>query len=202
MKSSINEKYIFVGRERIMVIKNKLESIRKMEELELNRFPEGIFKKGEEDKILQFLKKYPVKYYAIRDKEKASGIFKLKVDMDKVLEEIKDYNLFTINVSSANYIENQVLVGEIQFLSNDEVYATLSVDREASVRDALKNPSFNIKTTIFDDKVLNKIPHFNVIYSYIIEHDLQDLIVEFSLFDKEVGMKKEKVVIYELRTHY
>ena len=29
-----------------------------------------------------------------------------------------------------------------------------------------------------------------------------DVIVEFSLFDKEVGIKKEKIVVYELRTHY
>lgn len=186
----------------LLVIKNKLESIRKIKELDLNRFPEEMFKKGEEDKIQQFIKRYPAKYYAIRDKEKASGVFKLKVDRDKVIEEIKDYNLFTINVSSANYVENQLLVGEIQILRNSEVYATLSVDGEASVRDALKNPSFNIKTTIFDDKTLNKIPHFNFIYSYIVEHDLQDFIVEFSLFDKEVGRKKEQVVVYELRTHY
>lgn len=186
----------------ILIIKNKLESISKINELGLNKFPEEMFKKGEEEKVLQFLKDYPAKYYAIRDKEKAGGVFKLKVVRDKVLEEIQNYNVFTINVSSANYVENQLLVGEIQILSNDEVYATLSVERGSSVRDALENPFFNIKTTIFDDKTLNNIPHFNTIYSYVIEHDLQDLIVEFSLFNKEVGIKKEKIVVYELRTHY
>ena len=33
-------------------------------------------------------------------------------------------------------------------------------------------------------------------------NNLQDIIVEFALFNKEVGIKKEKVIIYELRTHY
>lgn len=110
--------------------------------------------------MLLNLDKYPAKYYAIRDRSKAGGIFKLKVALDDVLAEIRGYQLFTINVSSANYVENQILVGEIQILSNGEVYATLYVDPSASVRDALKYPTFNLKTDIFDKK-LNKIPYFD-----------------------------------------
>ena len=184
-----------------MIIKSKLESINKINELGLNKFPEQLFRKNEETKVQEFIEKYPANYYAIRDKSKAGGIFKLKVDYDKVLEEIKDYNLFTINVSSANYVDNQLLVGEIEFLSNGEVYAILSIDPAASVRDAIKNPTFNLKTDIFY-KRLSKIPHFDFIYQYIMNNNLQDIIVEFALFNKEVGIKKEKVIIYELRTHY
>lgn len=184
-----------------MIIKSKLESINKINELGLNKFPEQLFRKNEETKVQEFIEKYPANYYAIRDKSKAGGIFKLKVDYDKVLEEIKGYNLFTINVSSANYVDNQLLVGEIEFLSNGEVYAILSIDPAASVRDAIQNPTFNLKTDIFD-KRLNKIPHFDFIYQYIMNDNLQDIIVEFALFNKEVGIKKEKVIIYELRTHY
>ena len=184
-----------------MIIRNKLESIDKINKLKLNKFPEQLFRLNEEDKVKQFLEDYPAQYYAIRDKSKAGGVFKLKVDYNKVLEEIKDYNLFTINVSSANYVDNQLLVGEIEFLSNNEVYAILSIDPTASVRDALSNPTYNIKTDIFD-KQINRIPHFDVIYQYVTSHNLQDVIVEFALFDKNVGIKKEKVIVYELRTHY
>lgn len=184
-----------------MFIKNKLESMKKISELGLNKFPEQLFKAGEQEKVREFLTCYPAQYYAIRDKSKAGGIFKLKVATNDVLAEINDYNLFTINVSSANYVENQLLVGEIQILSNGEVYATLSVDPTASVRDALRNPTFNLKTDIFDKK-LNKIPHFDLIYEYIITHNLQNVIVEFALFDKEVGIRKERIIVYELRTHY
>lgn len=184
-----------------MIIRNKLESIDKINELKLNKFPEQLFKSNDEEKVKQFLQDYPAKYYAIRDKSKAGGVFKLKVDYNKVLEEIQDYNLFTINVSSANYVDNQLLVGEIEFLSNGEVYAILSIDPTASVRDALRNPTFNLKTDIFDKQV-NKIPHFDIIYQYVMSHNLQDAIVEFALFDKDVGIKKEKVIVYELRTHY
>lgn len=184
-----------------MLIKNKLESMKKISELGLNKFPEQLFKEGEQEKIKEFITCYPAKYYAIRDKSKADGIFKLKVAASDVLAEIRDYNLFTINVSSANYVKNQILVGEIEILSNGDVYAILSVDPTASVRDALRYPTFNLKTDIFD-KRLNKIPHFDLIYQYIVTHNLQNVIVEFALFDKEVGIRKERIIVYELRTHY
>lgn len=184
-----------------MIIRNKIESIDKINELGLNKFPEQLFKTNDEEKVRKFLQDYPAEYYAIRDKSRAGGVFKLKVDYNKVLDEIQGYNIFTINVSSANYVDNQLLVGEIEFLSNGEVYAILSVDPTASVRDAISNPTYNLKTDIFDKK-LGRIPHFDVIYQYAMSHNLKDVIVEFALFDKDVGIKKEKVIVYELRTHY
>lgn len=185
----------------MMEIKNKLESVRRINELKLNRFPEQVFHKGEERKVQEFLKMYPVSYYAIRDKSRTGGVFKLKVDYDKVLKEISEYDLFSINVSSANYADIQLLVGEIEFLSNNDVYVILSTDPDASVRDALNKPEFNLKTDIFD-RSLNAIPYFDYIYQYIISNGLYDVIVEFALFDKEVGINNEKIVVYELRTHY
>ena len=184
-----------------MLIRNKLESMKKISELKLNKFPEQLFTENDTEKVKEFLHMYPAKYYAIRDKSKAGGVFKLKIVAEDVLNEIGDYSLFTINVSSANYIENQLLVGEIEILSSGEVYATLSVDPSASVREALKNPTFNLSTDIFDKK-LNQIPYFDLIYQYIISHSLQDVIVEFALFDIKVGINSENIVIYELRTNY
>lgn len=184
-----------------MEIKNKLESAKKIEEMKLNKLPEQLFNKGETEKVQDFLKKHPATYYAIRDKSKSGGTFKLKVDCNKVLEEIKEYNLFSINISSINYANNQLLVGEIEILSNNQIYATLSTDPNASVRDALSNPTFNIKTDIFD-KDLNNIPYFDFIYEYIISNDLKDIIVEFALFNKDIGTNNERIVIYELRTNY
>lgn len=184
-----------------MLIQDKLESINQIKKLGLNKFPEQIFNTNEDSNIIEFLERYPAEYYAIRDKSKAGGLFKLKVAKTNVLEETKDYNLFTVNVSSANYVKNQILVGEIEFLSNGEVYAILSTDPTASVRDALKNPTFNLKTDIFDNN-LNKIPYFDEVYNYIVEHKLYDVIVEFALFDKKIGINNETIVVYELRTHY
>lgn len=185
-----------------MKIRNKLESIEAIKELGLNKFPEKLFKFGEEDKVIDFINKNEAKYYAIRDKSNATGIFKLKVEASDILKEIKDYELFTINVSSANYVDNQLLVGEILILSNNDVYATLTTNPRASVRDALAHPDYNIKTTIFDNDTLNKIPYFNIIYDYIITKKLKDIIVEFALFNIGVGINNEEIIIYELRTDY
>lgn len=184
-----------------MRIASKLESITQIEKLGLNKFPEQLFKANEYRKVQEFLKRYPAKYYAIRDKSKAGGVFKLKVEASDVIKEIQEYSLFTINVSSANYVENQMLVGEIQILSSNEVYLIVSQDPAASVRDALRNPSFNLKTDIFDKK-LNQIPHFDFLYEYISSHGLYDVILKFALFNTKLGMNKEKIVIYELRTDY
>lgn len=184
-----------------MIIKNKIESINTINELSLNRFPEQLFKKDEEDKVKEFIKRYPANYYAIRDREKSEGNFKLKVEKNKILDEIIDYNLFSINMSSVNYEENQLLVGEIEILSNNEVYLTVSTNPKYSVRDAVRNPTYNLKTNIFSNS-LNDVPHFEKIYEYIIKNKLQDVIVEFSIFDKRVGIKNENIIIYELRTDY
>lgn len=184
-----------------MEIKNKMESIDKIKELNLNKFPEELFKYGEEEKVKEFLRKYPAPYYAIRDKSKSGGTFKLKVNHDDVLKEISEYTLFSINVSSANYSNNQVLVGEIEICSNSDVYLTLSTSPTASVRDALNAPTFNLKTDIFD-KRLDEIPEFDYVYQYIVSHELTDIIVEFSLFNKCVGINNKKIIIYELRTDY
>jgi len=178
-----------------VLINNKLESINYIKKLNLNKFPEQLFKENEEEKVLEFLNKYPAKYYAIRDKSKARGIFKLKVLKEHVVDEIKDYSLYTINVSSYNFNKNQLLVGEIMIKSNNEVYLTISTNPNYSVRDALENPTYNLKTNLMDKK-LNDIYYFDEIYNYIMKYNLIDIIVEFSLFDINVGINNEKIIIY------
>ena len=184
-----------------MIIRNKIDSLEKIIELNLNKFPEKLFKKGDVNEILDFIKIYPAEFYAIRDKSKSCGNFKLKVSRDKVIEEISNYDLFTINVSSANYEENQLLVGEVEFFRNGDVYCCVSTNQKYSVRDACKNTDFNLKTNIFD-KTLDDIPYIDDVYEYISRNELYDVIVEFSLFSKTVGIYNENIIIYEIRTHY
>lgn len=184
-----------------MRIRNKLESIDTIKRLKLNKFPEELFSKGDIDKVKIFLDKYPASLYAIRDKSKAGGIFKLGVPKDEVLDNIKEYELFTINVSSLNYASVQILVGEIQVLSSGDIYLTVSKRGDYSVRDAVANPDINIKTNTHDNYLKSITGFFNVYY-YIIEHNLIDVIVEFSLFKEPVGIYNENIIIYEVRTDY
>lgn len=185
-----------------MIIKNKIESIEMIKKLGLNKLPEGLFMRGEEDKVKNFLREFSYDLYAIRDKTKTGGVFKFNVKREDVLNEISGYDIFTINVSSGNYENHQLVTGDIKISSDGSVYAVLSTDPQASVRDAYKNSDININTDIFDKKALNKIPNFDEIYQYLYEHNLIDVIVEFSLFDIDVGIKNEKIIIWELRTNY
>lgn len=183
-----------------MKISNKIESSIAIKNLHLNYFPEQIFKAGQEKEILEFVNKYPAQYYAVRDKSKAGGVFKLKVEKEDILKETKNYDLFSINVSSFNYVDNQVLVGEIQ-VSDDMLSIIVSTNNKHSLRDAYKNPDFNLKTDIFD-KTLDKIPCFDRLYKYIVSKNLQNMVVEFALFNEPVGVNKENIIVYELRTEY
>lgn len=185
-----------------MFIKNKIESVKKIKELKLNTFPEQLFKKGEEEKVLEFVNKYPAEYYAIRDKSNIGGVFKLKVKKSDILEEIKGYELYTINVSSINYAKNQIMEADIEVKRNGDIYITISKNPEANVRDNIKDAYMSLKTNIFDNKTLSKIPEFDYIYSYLYEHNLFDVLVELSLFDKPLGINNERIIIWELRTHY
>lgn len=185
-----------------LIIKNKVESLAFIKKLHLNTFPEQLFKKGEEDKVLAFIRKYPAQYYAIRDKSSFSGPFKLKALKENILEEIKGYELFTINVSSFNYAQNQIMEAEIEIKKNGDIYITISKNPEVNIRDNIQNNYMSVKTHILDNKTLDKIPDFDYIYEYLYEHNLFDVLVELSLFDKPVGINNERIIIWELRTNY
>lgn len=189
-------------REMFMKVSNKLESIKLIKELKLNSLPEKLFNKDETDEIKKFLLKHPAEFYAVRSKEIVNcKKNNFKVPKDNVLNEIKKHNLFTINVSSYNYINNFILIGDIRIGSNNEVWFIGSTNSNFTGKMAEQNPDFNYSTDIFD-KRLNKVPSFDLIYGYIIDHNLIDVIVEFAIYDKPVGIYNEPIVIFEIRTEF
>ena len=185
-----------------MKVNNKLESIYLIKKLNLNMFPERLFKNDDIDNITQFLHEYPAKYYAIRSKEIVNcPQNNFKVPQDKVLNEINNFNLFTINVSSYNYVSNFILIGDIRIGSNNEVWIIASTNPHFTEKKAEQYPDFNYSTDIFDKK-LDKIPKFDLIYRYIVDHNLVDVIVEFAIYNKPVGINKEPIIIFEIRTEF
>ena len=185
-----------------MQINSKLESIRYIKDKNLNQFPTKLFHCGEDKKIIDFLNNYPAKYFAIRSKEKVRCINNdYKVAMKDVLSKTKQFNLFTINVSSYNYIDNLLLIGDIMIGSNNSVWLIASTNKNYTGRMAEKNPDFNISTDIFDKK-LNDVPGFDLIYDYIVNNRLTDIIIEFALYNIPVGINNENVVVFEVRTNF
>lgn len=183
-------------------ISNKLESIKYINKFKLNRFAEKLFKKDETDKILKFLNNNPAEYYAIRDKLRVkSSYHKLKARKEDILKEVKNLELFTINVSSYNYRANQLLVGEILLKRDGNIYLLASKNKEFSLRDVERDPDYNLNTDIYDKK-LKRINGLDDIIFYIIKKKLQDIVVEFTVFDTKLGINNENVIIWELRTDY
>ena len=76
-----------------MKICTKIESYNKIIELNLNRFPEKIFKKSQTKEIQTFIKQHPARYYAIRDKSKPGGEFKLKVEKQNIFNALSAVEL-------------------------------------------------------------------------------------------------------------
>ena len=84
-----------------MKVRDKLESIEIIKKNKLNSFPEKLFTRNQSEEVKEFLKEYPAEYYAVRSKD-IVGCKKnnFKTPKENILDEIKNFNLFTINVSS------------------------------------------------------------------------------------------------------
>lgn len=185
-----------------MKVRNKLESIKIIRQNKLNSFPEKLFTKNQEEDVIKFIKENPAEYYAVRSKE-IVGCKKnnFKTPINEVLNEIKNFNLYTINVSSYNYTSNLVLIGDIMISKNNEVWFIGSTNQNFTGKMAEQYPDFNYYTDIFD-KRLNTIPDFDLIYTYIVEHDLVDVIVEFAIYNCPLGIYNERIIVFEIRTEF
>lgn len=135
-------------------------------------------------------------------KDKAmSSKHRLALPYEEVLNYCKNLSQFTLNISSYCYKENQILTGEIRIYDNMEIEYTLSNVPGYSVRDCYRDPDYVGKSDIYDKKLL-QVNGLNEIINYILENDLTNLIVEFTVFNCLLGKNSQKVVIWELRTEY
>lgn len=110
------------------------------------------------------------------------------------------YDNFGLDVSSTNYYNNRILCGEIILDKEGNLIFSGSTNKNNTHRD-FKAPNYFIKSTIFDKKI-KYIPTLDTIIEYIFKHNLFNVIIEFCTFDIPVGINREKIIIYEVRTNY
>ena len=170
--------------------------------LGLNQFPEILLSEVDEPKIKSFMEETGVELYDFRDKTKSASPKKKIVSRDEVIDYCKEADIakFTVSVSFRNYKENQICVGELHIHDNVVDYF-LSNNSDYSPRDLLKDPDHSGTLPIFDKKI-RRVKGLQEAIDYALEHNLVNMIVEFWTFDIPVGIKKEKIVIRELRTDY
>lgn len=186
-----------------MIIKNRYEGLVLLQSSGLNYFPEKVFTRSDTQRIGVFLQKYHGLYFFIRDMEKSQGLWFL-VNEDAIMDKLDHYSgKFSIAVAGFNYGQ-PCLVGDV-YLSLDlnTLLFALSDNPEDTPRSARNEPKWYKNTSYFEfERYIDDIPFFDNIIDYIFLHALFDVYVEFAVYDREVGINHEKVVIFELRTNY
>lgn len=189
----------------MIIIKDKSDAVKKMKELRLNYFPLEVYSVEDREGIKKFFKKYPAKEYVLRNTDKADGDFYFVKSFDEAEPLLKNFEKrVTIDVSYNEYKEDIVLVGDIKVTRDgfrESVDLIARDDEEGTNRNVYDNPKYNLHTSLDDDKIWN-IPGFSKLMSYISDHELYNMIVEFIVYDCKVGVNKENVVISEIRTDY
>ena len=180
--------------------KNKYESKALIEKLNLNRFPEEILHKTDYTKIQSFFDSYPCELYVVRDADNFQAPYFFIKNYEECLQKIEQYKRNIIIAVSVNaYKSHKVLLGTIE-ISGDHVDLCARTDENGDHRNIFIQPEINISTNIFDKK-LNQIPGFDIIYAFLVEKNLVDIIVEFTLYDIPVGVKNERLTINEIRNY-
>lgn len=181
---------------------NKLESSELINKLQLNVLPQKMFKVKAGNGIETFIEEHPAQFYSIRDNVRSNNPNRThKASKSEILDVYKKFEICTVGISQYNYIENQVLTGNIVVDSTGNITIEGTNQKCDSVREAVNNAKYHINTDICDKKLKYINGAYDII-DYVLEHNLQDMVVEFSVFDKNIGVNNEKVLIWELRTNY
>ena len=189
----------------MITIKDKKDAIIKMKEMRLNYFPLDIFDANNVEGIKQFFDKYPAEEYVLRSPNSTNAKFYFVKDFDEALKILPKFKKeVTVDVSYRPYKEDLVLVGDIKIHKDwgaGTVDLTARTDSEATHRNIYENPDYNLHASLDEDRVW-RIQGFDKIARYIADHELYDVIVEFSVYSIKLGVNKENVVISELRTAF
>jgi hypothetical protein len=187
-----------------VVIKNKIESMKVIRQMNLNIFPDIYLNGFDEVKISKFLEETDAKHYVTRDKSVAMSPFVIHLKREEVMEFCRTCNMekYTLTVSPFED-GSQVAVGEVVIHSDNRIDYLISHNSSYTPRELYRDPDF-VSTTLEDvfDKRIKHIKGLGEIVDYIFENGLIGVIVEFSFFNKPVGIKGERIVIWELRTDY
>lgn len=183
------------------ITKTKAQSRELIKKLNLNTVPEIFISKSDIDSMKSFFNTYVEDLYIVRDAEKSSSKYYYVKNLEECIEAAKNYHETIILAVSINTYKNKVLLGAVEFLKeNNGVRLCATTDVTKDHRTMYVNPEFDLDTDIFDKK-LNQVPEFDFLYEYIYKNNLLDQIVEFTIYDKNVGINNERILINEVRNY-
>lgn len=181
-------------------IKTKEQSKNKILRLDLNRVPEIFVHKSDKESINNFFLENNEDLYIVRDAEKSSSKYYYVKNPLECYEKAQNFSGTVIVAVSINNYKNKVLLGAIEI--NKEIVRICATTNEKLDHRTMYNgeAEFNYQTDIFDKK-LSDIPEFDFLFKYIINNKLDGYTVEFTIYDKLVGVKKEKIIVNEIRNY-
>ena len=183
-----------------MNVMSKKHSSELISKLNLNRVPEILIEKYDENKIDEFCKKYQEPVYILRDLDSPSGLFFVCKSKKECIENAKNYpGHFSLAVSYSSYT-GKVLLGDIM-ISNNRVIIGARNDAASHHRNIYENPCINLDTE-WDDKRLWRVDGVEKVFNYLLSKNILDVVVEFVVYDKKVGVNQDNVLIVELRSKY
>lgn len=186
----------------MLLSRNKRESQDLIGRLDLNRITETLFNINDIAMIKEYLSVTDYPFYSVRDMN-PSGTFLYSVPKERVLTELKNRNYTEITLSESLYRndrENLLIQGDICITQKGRMTAALSDERGVSLRYATQNPSQRIDIDLTYDR-LPKIYGLHKIIDYIYEKELLGIIVEIGLYNIPVGIKREPIIVWELRNY-
>ena len=182
------------------IIKTKEQSKNKIIKLNLNRVPEIFIDKSDKESMDRFFLENQEELYIVRDAEHSSSHYYYVKNPEECYEKAQFFSGTIILAVSINTYKNKVLLGAIEILK-DSVMICATTSKELDHRTMYNGTAeFNYKTDIFDKKLSN-IPEFDFLYDYIIKNHLDGYTVEFTIYDAPVGLKKEKIIVNEVRNY-
>lgn len=186
-----------------MEIKNKLEASLQLKRMNLNYIKQEVIYISQIELAKKFIEENPAKEYCMRSLDEAMGEYFFVTNYEELVECAKSYGeRFLLGLSTRPYAKNIVLLGDIKVDKDRNIVdLTARTDENANHRNVYDKPDFNLHTTLDDDNLWD-VPGFMNLIDCISKNSLYNMVVEFGVYDLPLGVKNEKVVIYEVRTNY
>ena len=146
------------------------------------------------------------KVYNIRDNEHYNGKFTVGIHFKNLREELKNYMgcRVRINENIIDYDKDNLIVkGDIVLHRDFTVRATISGVKGITQREASNNPNVfeTVDCNIVNEKFISKYKReLEKVLDLICKNNLFDVIVEFGVYDKAIGVNNENIIFWELRT--
>lgn len=185
----------------LIQIKKKDKSDTLIKKYGLNTMSSRIFTKEQIEDVKKFINDSQHKYYSMRTKNKSSGKFLYLLKPEEVIQNISSFELFSLSESLVDADKNHlILQGEMQILNNWTCIASLSDEKGIPNRVVQNAPKYKLFFSLIDNYEPSILGLKQIIDFYII-HELFGFVLEFSMYDVPVGIKKENIIIWEIRDY-